>query len=611
MAFVGMARIRRWLFWLLLAGGLPAALVYCIPSLEAQLYDLRLGLEVQGFEKTAYVSSDAAPHTSIVLLGKYEYSALRESLRKQVPKNWSDRETSLVVGRLLYARAGGILLSLPQSEQQQSDELRAASANPRCVVTDCARQEDHSGRMAPNGAILDQDGNYRECYLALGSPPVPGAALLLYARFLGVPAGEIAFDRDAIRIGASSIPAIRDERGWRIRVRLLPLPRQSVDGMVRSLGNDSTQSVGSMMIPAPAQSLLDPSLPLFSFAAGRFFFYGDFDYVSSGLRPTCFGTYRDFQFQALVLDTLIRGWHLWEPSRGVALLLAFGWSAFCVRLLSRTGRVLDTIVRAGVLGLACVGANLCLFEAGFLLPLAFPLASLLLVTAWGLVSQWDRSLLLVERFGGRAAAAAIAAGRLHRTEVEVEEREATILFTNLPDHLKYLEQVEAPEMFDRRRAYSDLVTRVVGALGGLVHDYQADYLMLGFGTEIGKPDPHHATRALQAGLALVKAMAQLGTGWTELHDPKKMEISVGLCTGPVALGFVGSKKYKRAPAAIGDTTNVAARLLVAARKMGRLVLMADRTRELLEGDWALLPLPPVELKGKSKPVGVFTLESLG
>ena len=83
---------------------------------------------------------------------------------------------------------------------------------------------------------------------------------------------------------------------------------------------------------------------------------------------------------------------------------------------------------------------------------------------------------------------------------------------------------------------------------------------------------------------------------------------VGLHTGPAVVGNVGAAG-QQSFSAIGDTTNVAARLQGAARP-GH-VLMSAATRERLEGLVTVEPLGPIVLKGKDEPVEAFELVALG
>jgi class 3 adenylate cyclase len=73
------------------------------------------------------------------------------------------------------------------------------------------------------------------------------------------------------------------------------------------------------------------------------------------------------------------------------------------------------------------------------------------------------------------------------------------------------------------------------------------------------------------------------------------------------VGHVGAAQ-QRSFSAIGDTTNVAARLQAAARP-GEVVIAAA-TRTALGPDADVQELPPVEAKGKREPLRAFRLEAL-
>ena len=80
----------------------------------------------------------------------------------------------------------------------------------------------------------------------------------------------------------------------------------------------------------------------------------------------------------------------------------------------------------------------------------------------------------------------------------------------------------------------------------------------------------------------------------------------GVNTGPTVIGNVGSVE-RRSFTAIGDTTNLAARLQAEAAA-GQVVIGAATLAEL--GDTAqVAPLGPLELKGKSQPVEAFVLRA--
>ena len=97
------------------------------------------------------------------------------------------------------------------------------------------------------------------------------------------------------------------------------------------------------------------------------------------------------------------------------------------------------------------------------------------------------------------------------------------------------------------------------------------------------------------------AIVELNRDWTE----SEIAIHVGLCTGPVAAGTIGTDSYLQY-ATIGDTTNVASRICGQA-EAGEIVL-AESTRACLPKDaWQLEALAPVTVKGKDEPLQLYRL----
>jgi class 3 adenylate cyclase len=94
-------------------------------------------------------------------------------------------------------------------------------------------------------------------------------------------------------------------------------------------------------------------------------------------------------------------------------------------------------------------------------------------------------------------------------------------------------------------------------------------------------------------LASSEELAAEHAGWPRFR--------AGLATGPAAVGHVGTHE-QRSFAAIGDTTNLAARLQSQARP-GQLVI-AGPTAALLPGV-ALRSLGTLSVKGRAEPVEVF------
>src|SRR5207245_4144401 len=96
----------------------------------------------------------------------------------------------------------------------------------------------------------------------------------------------------------------------------------------------------------------------------------------------------------------------------------------------------------------------------------------------------------------------------------------------------------------------------------------------------------------------------LGAYEDELRQGRGITFQVrqGLNTGLVVVGSIGTD-LRMDYTAVGDTTNVAARLLQAAER-GR-VLIAEATRRLTEGYFSTRAIGELRVKGKAEPLLAF------
>jgi len=83
---------------------------------------------------------------------------------------------------------------------------------------------------------------------------------------------------------------------------------------------------------------------------------------------------------------------------------------------------------------------------------------------------------------------------------------------------------------------------------------------------------------------------------------------MGINTGWLVVGGIGDE-LRRDYTAIGDTTNLAARLQQLAEPGA--ILVSEDTSRFLQGAARLEPLGPLQVKGKEAPVQAFRLLSLG
>jgi adenylate cyclase len=185
-------------------------------------------------------------------------------------------------------------------------------------------------------------------------------------------------------------------------------------------------------------------------------------------------------------------------------------------------------------------------------------------------------------------------------ELGGEQREVSVLFADLQGFTAFSERSTPPEVIAMLNAYWAEVVPVVAAEDGIIERFAGDAVMVVFNAAADQPD--HARRAARAALAFVEASDAVARG-----RPEWPRFRVGVNSGPAVVGNVGARE-QRSFAAIGDTTNLAARLQAAAEP-DQVVIGATTAAELSGASLQLLP--PLELKGKREPVEAYRLIDLG
>jgi adenylate cyclase len=317
------------------------------------------------------------------------------------------------------------------------------------------------------------------------------------------------------------------------------------------------------------------------------------------------------ELQAHALDTVRRGFPLREPAGWVTALFAaaFGLAMPAGALAVRRWPLL---VPAAVLALAAI-AQLA-FQAGVILPVVTPAVALLLGTLAALAVDLATGARLRERT--RAAFARFVPSQivddvLDRTGDDFRlagaERDATVLFCDLRGFTTLAETLGAEEVIRVLDRYLTEMSDAVLDHGGTVVSYMGDGIMAVFGAPVPMDD--HAARAVAAAREMAGQRLERFNAWLRGEGlGEGLLMGVGVASGPVMSGSVGSDR-RLEYAAVGDTTNLAARLEALTKEAGTPVLVAGSTRERA-GAEGLVAAGTFEVRGRTERVECFRLGAL-
>jgi adenylate cyclase len=149
--------------------------------------------------------------------------------------------------------------------------------------------------------------------------------------------------------------------------------------------------------------------------------------------------------------------------------------------------------------------------------------------------------------------------------------------------------------------YFDIMCPIVKEFGGDIDKFIGDAIMAVFEDLREREAPPF--RATRAALAMQAAMDTFNEG-----RAIKLSMRIGINTGPVVRGDLGSRVFRRDYTVIGDTVNQANRYEARAPHGG--VLVSQSTRDALGDKARVREVPGLTLKGVDHPVTGFVVESI-
>ncbi|HSE49467.1 MAG TPA: adenylate/guanylate cyclase domain-containing protein [Terriglobales bacterium] len=178
----------------------------------------------------------------------------------------------------------------------------------------------------------------------------------------------------------------------------------------------------------------------------------------------------------------------------------------------------------------------------------------------------------------------------------------TVLFSDIRGFTTMSEKLPPEKVVEILNEYFTRVTDVIFDNGGMLDKYLGDGVMAVFGAPISKGND--AANAVRAGIEIQKLVLQLNLDSKARQWPE-LRVGVGINTGIVTAGNIGSPR-RIDYTVVGDTVNVASRLM--SNAAGWQILISESTAQSLGPEIPLEPLAPLQVKGKSQPLSVFSVQ---
>jgi len=198
--------------------------------------------------------------------------------------------------------------------------------------------------------------------------------------------------------------------------------------------------------------------------------------------------------------------------------------------------------------------------------------------------------------------------RLHgRQGVAAEEREVTVLFTDIRGFTGLTARLSAPQTAALLNRHFALVAARIEAEGGTVDKFIGDGVMAFWGAPDDQPD--HAARAVRAARAIAADLRADNRRRAEAGEAP-LGVRLGLHSGPALVGNIGSTSRINYTI-VGETVNVASRIESLGKVVGpdeETVVLASARTVAASGCEASEPLGARHLRGVA---GTLAIHRLG
>jgi adenylate cyclase len=263
------------------------------------------------------------------------------------------------------------------------------------------------------------------------------------------------------------------------------------------------------------------------------------------------------------------------------------------------------VVVSLVLVALTLGGSYWAWQRGLVLPVAGMLVLLLAQMLWhlamNLLREGQQKQWVTERFGQyvppELVSDMVASGE--DLSLEGEERELTVLFSDVRDFTAFSESIPPAELTSVMNRLLTPLTRAIHQHGGTIDKYMGDAIMAFWGAPLYDKD--HAEHALEGAMAMLEALDGINQAF-EAEDRPRLAMGVGLNTGEMSVGNMGSS-FRMAYTVMGDNVNLGSRLEGLTKTYGVSLVVSETTADQVTG-WVFRRLDKVQVKGREAPLWI-------
>jgi adenylate cyclase len=320
---------------------------------------------------------------------------------------------------------------------------------------------------------------------------------------------------------------------------------------------------------------------------------------------------------ATVVSNILTGRILKDAPSFINILLIAVSGALGIFI--RPSRAVRTILWFCGLAVAVLFFNLIIFE-GFMwrLNLFYPMAVVLLEGGIAVTYRYlleERRQRQIKRIFSCYVSPQIVKRLIESPEMVrlggVKEK-VTVLFADIKGFTSLAEKLSPEEVVSILNEYFKEMTDVIFAHDGTLDKFVGDEIMAFWGAPVKQP--RHAEMAVQCAIEMIKRLRLLQQRCRARGRPE-IDAGIGINTGEVIVGNIGSEDKKMDYTVIGDHVNLGARLESLTRQYNTDILISEFTYNCLSKEFIMKMDAVVEIKtvgtvkvrGRETPVKLYSI----
>jgi PAS domain S-box-containing protein len=190
---------------------------------------------------------------------------------------------------------------------------------------------------------------------------------------------------------------------------------------------------------------------------------------------------------------------------------------------------------------------------------------------------------------------------LSELKLRGERQQITTLFADIRGFSSYSERSDPEKVVGIINRYFAFALAAIDHRSGIIDKYMGDAVMAHFNTPL-RPVADHAWNAVLAAWDFKQVVDEY-LSVVPIED--RLSIGIGINTGEPVVGNVGAED-RMEYTAIGDAVNVASRLEGMTKERGVPLLLTRATADRLGPDVALVAHGELPVRGRDRPIEVFT-----